>query len=215
MYYIGSCNSFINSENSNGYNMTTGGEGTYGYSHTSETKALIGMMKREYYKSHVHPCIGKIQTQESREKQRRTMGGRYSGIKNPYFGKKHSEETKNIISKKAKKRCKEGKHPMLGRNLSEETKRKIGLKLKGRTIGQAQSDNQSLLFSGSNHPNSLKIICTTTSEVFDYMGEASKKYGLDRSNLTKCCKGKTKWCGVHPGTGENLKWKYIETLTFQ
>lgn len=213
--YIHLFNSFIYSENPNGYNMTTGGEGTFGYSHTEESKAAMSEQRKEYYKTHNHPALGATRTEESKEKQRIRMVGKYTGKHNPYFGKKHSGKTKAIMSVKWKERYDNGMHSRLGSKLGEETKHKISIKLKGRVISQEQRDNQSLVMSGSNHPNSLRAICTTTNEAFEYMGDASKKYGLDRSNLTKCCKGKTKWCGIHPSTGENLKWKYAEVLTFK
>ena len=63
---------------------------------------------------------------------------------------------------------------------------------------------------GEKNYNIKKIICVTTGEVFNYMSEAVVKYNLDPSNLTKCCRGKIKYCGKHPVTRERLVWEYYE-----
>lgn len=58
--------------------------------------------------------------------------------------------------------------------------------------------------------NYKSIKCITTGEIFNNMTIACKKYNLDPSSLTKCCKGKIKSTGKHPITGEKLIWKYLE-----
>lgn len=45
------------------------------------------------------------------------------------------------------------------------------------------------------HPMAKAIINLDTGEVFQYMKSACDLYGLDRSTLTKACKGKRKTCG--------------------
>ena len=57
--------------------------------------------------------------------------------------------------------------------------------------------------TGDTAYNSKKVININTTEVFPTMREAAKKYNLDTSSLTKCCKGKTKTCGGY-------KWMYLE-----
>lgn len=53
-----------------------------------------------------------------------------------------------------------------------------------------------------------KVICITTKEIFNSLKEAQDKYGL--KDISRCCKGKTHYCGIHPITGEKLKWIYYE-----
>ena len=65
-------------------------------------------------------------------------------------------------------------------------------------------------FKGKNNPRALKIICLNTKEVFDYMKLASTKYNIDNSNITKCCKGKIKFCGKDIKTNKPLRWMYYE-----
>jgi group I intron endonuclease len=200
-FYIKKYNSFTGFKNSNGYNNT--------YRHTEKNKKIMSELRKEFYKNNIHPSIGIILSSERKEKQSNIMKGRYFGEFNPFYGEKHPEGTRKKMSELAIKRYQEGKHPRTGSKLSEATKRLIGLRHKGKTISKEQRENQSKMFSGEKHPNSLKVICITTNELFNYMGEACTKYNLDRSNLTKCCRGKTRWCGIHPDTLEHLEWRYI------
>ena len=66
------------------------------------------------------------------------------------------------------------KNPMYGKHHSEETKNKISEKLKGKNKGKSCK----------------KVICITTGEIFYSITEASQKYNVDKSDLTRCCKGK-------------------------
>lgn len=53
-----------------------------------------------------------------------------------------------------------------------------------------------------------KIICLTTGENFKSQKEASIKYNIDLSSITKCCKGKQKYAGKHPVTNKEMVWVY-------
>lgn len=74
---------------------------------------------------------------ETREKLRSTMEGRYDGENNPFYGKRHSEDTKKIIREKnkvhASNRDISGENnPMYGKKLTPEEKKKRSEALKGR-----------------------------------------------------------------------------------
>lgn len=73
MYWIKELNTFVGNKNSNGYNMTRGGEAMYGDSNP-------------FYK-HIH-------TKEIRNKLSEYAKNRI-GSKNPFFGKHHTQEFKN------------------------------------------------------------------------------------------------------------------------
>lgn len=208
--WISFYNSYIKSKNSNGYNLTLGGEGTFGYKHNETTKKKLRLQKLEFYKHNKPHNLGIKMSEESKLKISKANKGRLLGVNNPFYGKRHSDETKKKISYVHKQRSLEGKHGRQGKKLSNETKRLIGSYHKGKVISQKQRMEHSEFIKGEKHPNSLKVICLTTNEIFEYMGDAAKKYNLDRSNLTKCCKGKTKWCGTHPNNKEKLKWMYLD-----
>lgn len=87
-FYIGHYNSYIHAENSNGYNMTLGGEGTRGVKIKEETREkmrqrMLGGKNHNY---------GKPLSEEVKQKISKTVKGRYKGENNPMYGKCHSEE---------------------------------------------------------------------------------------------------------------------------
>jgi group I intron endonuclease len=216
--YIKQFNSYVRFPKSNGYNNTLGGEGTIGFKFSEVQKRRISVQKKEFYSKNPHPAKGRIVTEIQKRRQQKAMKGKYDGINNPFYGKKHDKEKCKQLSISAKNRIKRDGHHMKGKKHSDETKKKIGLKSKERNAsknlmfskeqGIEQRTRHSEYMSGSNNPNAVKIICLTTNEVFDYGMSASKKYNIDRSNLTKCLKGKLKYAGLHPETGERLLWIY-------
>ncbi len=100
-------------------NMTNGGDGISGYTHTEETKKLLseknsGKNNAWYGKNHTEETKSKMK--ESNKSRKRTP---------------HSEETKRKIRESAKKYWKEKgrdisgeNNPFYGRSHSEETKKK-------------------------------------------------------------------------------------------
>ena len=85
-----------------GYNLTLGGDGRLGYKLSEETKRKIGESN-----------LGKIMSNESKEKMSIAAKKRCVGKPSPMDGKKHTEESKQkIISF------------LTGRKHSEESKRK-------------------------------------------------------------------------------------------
>ena len=98
----------------NGYNLTKGGDGVFGFKHSQES-----IQKRlESMKDYVHSDETKQKMSEVR-----------LGEKNHFFGKSHSEETKKRISetKKAKPTS-----FWKGKERDEETRKKIAESLRGR-----------------------------------------------------------------------------------
>lgn len=61
-------------------------------------------------------------------------------------------------------------------------------------------------FASNENPNSKRVICLTTGEIFDSGKEAIEKYNC--SGLYLCLKGRIKSSGRHPMTGEKLEWDY-------
>jgi len=160
MYWIKFYNSYIHFENSNGYNMTLGGESTLGWIPTEETKLKIGKSNK----------------------------GRLSGDKNHQYGKKgelsqwwnrkHTQEEKDKISLANKNKI-----------FSKETREKISLANKGKTKGIPKSEEHKKKISQSklNHEvsnktrekiSNTKLIKRTIKElsmnIYKYMEESSR-----------------------------------------
>ena len=69
------------------------------------------------------------------------------------------------------------------------------------------------LNKGYRNGRARKVLCVTTGKRFNCIKEAGEYYLIDSyKNISKCCKGKIKYCGEHPITGEKLIWKYIEEV---
>lgn len=127
----------LNSVRPNGYNLTAGGEGLYGYKHTDAAKAKVSKANKgrkmsadeieARKKTHPHRklteeekqrlisySLGRKMTEEQKKKMSR-------------LGKKHSEETKAKM-----KEARKGRKPCLGKTLSLETRQKISEANKGK-----------------------------------------------------------------------------------
>ena len=88
-YYIKHYNSMY----PNGYNLTSGGAGTFNYKHTKEDKAIMSQLKKGMFKGEDNPFYGKHHTEEQKAKWSRERKG-----------KKLSEEHKLKISKTRKRK---------------------------------------------------------------------------------------------------------------
>ncbi len=91
-------------------NMTDGGDGTKGFTHSEETKEKM----REFNRRENHPMFGKTHSEETKEKIRKATIAK----NNPFFGKTHNKETKEKMKKPK----------------SDETKKKMSIIRKERKI---------------------------------------------------------------------------------
>lgn len=58
------------------------------------------------------------------------------------------------------------------------------------------------------HPKAKKCICLNTKEIFECMQDAIDKYSTN--GVRECCNNTRKTSGVHPQTGERLRWMFLE-----
>ena len=110
-----------------------------------------------------------------------------------------SEETKRLIKEHHADFSKEN-HPMWRKHHSEETKEKIRQGHIGKKQPKTQEQKEKMKLGGN--PNAKKVKCIDTGEIFSCAKEASLKYNVDNSTLSKCAKGKIKSCA-------GLRWEYI------
>ena len=64
---------------------------------------------------------------------------------------------------------------------------------------------------GANSPNHKSVICTTTNVVFDTVREGADYYGIYKSDISKCCKGKKRSAGKS-FDGTKLVWRYLTII---
>ena len=67
------------------------------------------------------------------------------------------------------------------------------------------------LEGGERAIHNSKVRCITTGKEFYSIKQAGEYYGISSYlNISNVCRGKRKYCGKHPVTGEKLSWEYIK-----
>ena len=195
MYYIEKYDSYYN-----GYNSTLGGGNG---SRCDESKERMSKSQKALYDNgYINPMQGYTwsekqlqqksdsmkayyeteQGKQQLERQSERLKGRFSGENNPMYGiHRYGEDS-----------------PHYGKPHSEETKQKLREKALERDM------------SGSSNPNSKKVICLDTKQIFDSGIDAQEWCGTSSKAICKCCRGNSKSSGKHPITGEKLHWMYYD-----
>lgn len=111
-----------------------------------------------------------------------------------YSLEKHYEERQQKLAK-------------VHKEFSEEAKQKISDKLKYRTFTEEHRQKLSekaKLRTGAKSPNSKKVKCIETGQIFDTVKETTKQMGVSRYYIINCCEGNIDKCsrGYH--------WEYIK-----
>jgi hypothetical protein len=62
---------------------------------------------------------------------------------------------------------------------------------------------------GDKHPNSIKVVCLNTMEIFESINLACEKYNItNKSGITKCCLGESLYCKIL--NNQRLTWRYYD-----
>lgn len=183
----------------NGYNMTAGGEGTRGYTHTQEYKdKMSALNKGKVYSEETLRRMSEAKKGKKPKVTERTIAG-YKIVSEKAKGRKFSDEHRANLSKALKgrepwckgKKMKPGQH-VVGIHHTEETKRKISEANKGRVRTQEARDKIS-----------KKILCVETGKIFRSITEAANIHGVTVGAISRALRGKCeKSAGYH--------WEYID-----
>lgn len=128
---------------------------------------------------------------ETLRKMSENRKGLCCGKDNPFYNKRHSEEwieshlrgeNNPMFGRKREK------HPRYGVKHTEEALVKMKEAKKGKYIG-------------SSNPNSKKVLCMETGEIFDYIGAACKKMGVNASCISEVISGRRKTAGGYHWKG--------------
>lgn len=111
-YYIKSFNSL----SPNGYNLTEGGDGSFGFRHSPET---IAFLKKKVFSAETRKRMSLARSRWKHSDEHRRKIGLASKGNKYHLGIPHSEETREKIIK-----------ALTGRKCSEETKRKMSVSAK-------------------------------------------------------------------------------------
>jgi group I intron endonuclease len=214
IYWIKKLNTYVHDEESNGYNLTIGGEILFG-----ENNPMYGRK---------HKLTSK-----------RIMREKALNRKSWWLGKHLSETTKYKISKAKKRLVTSRNKQVICINTGEvfnfiyEAKDKYNINgntiiqecCKGRykSAGKHPETGEPLRWMYYNdfkngkeidtykNESCTKVICLNTGEIFDSLAKAAEKFQFKtHSPISKCCRGKSKTGGKHPITGERLVWMYYD-----
>lgn len=143
----------------------------------------------------------------------------YNNESGGHKNKSLSEQSRQKISEKHK-----------GKKLSDETKKKIGAASKGRVLSdearnkirtaitgiERSEETRKRISDGRSGENSWRrraIYCMELDETFLSIQDAQQKYGFNGASLCSHLKGRYKWSGKHPVTGQPLHWIYTDDLS--
>lgn len=134
MFYIDKFDSF-----NNGYNLTYGGDGSFGVIVSEETKKKMSDSKIGEKNS----FFGKHHTDETKSLISKNRIGKTKGVNNPFWGRKHTEESKQ-----------KNREAHIGKTFSEQSRKKmsetrsipiIQLSVDGEFIKEWKSANEAAL----------------------------------------------------------------------
>lgn len=180
-----------------GYNMTDGGDGSFGWIPSENVRKKIGEKNR-----------GRKHSEDTKRKISAAMRGE----NNPSYGKHCSDEKKEKLRIKRKELYSDPRnHHMYGKHHSEETKKKIGEKVKERLSNPENHPNYGKHINmGITHGRIKPIYCIEMSRIFWGASEAHQEYGFNISCISECLRGKRQYTGKHPVTEEKLHWLCAE-----
>ena len=122
-----------------------------------------------------------------------TLGGRTTK------GYKHTQEAKKKMSIEKSKAYTGNGNPFFGKKHTDKSKVKMSEKRKGMKHLTEEQINR----LRASHVT-VKVICIETGEIFNSIKEASEKYNIFATHITRVCKGKKKSCGGY-------HWKYYNS----
>ncbi len=168
-----------------GYNLCEGGGQTNGYTHKEESKIKMSkneeMNEKEIYWIKYYDCL-------MPKGYNLCEGG---GQTNGYT---HKEESKIKMSKNRGRYYGEN-NPFYGKTHTLEQKQKWSKERKGKDLSKA--------IENSIKSRQRKVINLDTMEIFNSIKEASEKYNLKDTHITRVCKGKRNKTGGY-------RWQYLE-----
>ena len=150
-----------------GYNITGGGDGSFGRVMSEETKRKIGDKAKERLSiPENNPRYGAVLTDETKRRISEGLKGKLCGEKHPFYGKHMSEEQKAKL-----------REFHTGLKASDETRKKMSEAHKGK-------------HAGVNNSCSVPVICLDLAMRFCCFADAAKYVGLSPTTVQDVCRGK-------------------------
>lgn len=194
IFWIKFYNSYIKFQNSNGYNMTIGGESLsgednpfYGKSHSLETKEKMSEKAK-----------GRKHTELTKKKIGKILSQNYSGENNHMYGKKHKEETRKKMSEahKGVKKTLEHRENISKAKFNKANSKSRGvvqLSLLGEFVAEYETINEAVRSVGSYDTNIIRNCKGETFSAKGYLWMYKDEYNEEnvKKKLTTHTGGKT------------------------
>ena len=119
----------------------------------------------------------------------RTWGGDFGDVRSGMTEEQRKEHSRKLSETQK------------GKPKSEEHKRKVSESIKGKPNSEEHKRKISEV-------QKVRVICLETKQVFVSIKQAEEWLG--KGNINHHLKGKTKYAGKHPITGEKLHWMYLD-----
>lgn len=101
----------------------------------------------------------------------------------------------------------DGYNKNFGDKICKESRQKISNTRKEKGLAKGKNNPMYGVHRyGEKNPNSKKVICLTTGEIFGTIKEGADKYNISPKNISKCIHERQKTAGKNPITGERLTW---------
>lgn len=221
-FYIDYFNSYIGFDNSNGYNMTLGGEGQTGIKWTEERKRKRSKLMK-----------GRSPWNKGLKYHNQKMKGRFVKENNPFYGKKHTKEAiekirKAALNRKPYNRIKVVCDGIIFESITECAKfyninpttlsdwlsgkcgaSELFIKMGLETIPPSNKIRPTRRAFGEANSSAKQVICLTTNKIYPTITEACKDTGANINTIIKVCKGLGKSAGKLKD-GTKLRWMYYE-----
>ena len=162
-----------------GYNLTKGGEGNQGYTHTEETKKKLSAATKLAFAEGRLVALGRQHTEETKAKIRENTRKQFARKGNPMQGRKHSEATKQLISERLKGKPGWSKGKKLG-PASAETRAKLSAAHKGQKAWNKGIPWHDII-KGEKHPAARAV--EYDGIVYASVMECHKQTGLARTTI--------------------------------
>lgn len=139
-----------------------------------------------------------------------------TGENNPMYGRSHSDETKEKIRQQLTGKFVGDNNSFYGHKHTEESRKKMSELHKGRVANDVTRKKMKEQRTGRNNYNAHPLYCYELDEFFWGSKDVKDKYPhVPIVNMQLACRNPNRSCGKHPVTGEPLHWKHIAKQEYE
>lgn len=193
-----------------GYNLTDGGDGTVGRVITDEIRKNLSMAQQGKHIGSDNQFYGKHHSEETKKHLSKMKKGKYKG-KDSWRSKKVICINTGVIFDTIIEAAKYYDIQIASIVLNCQGKMHCGGEFNGEKLIWSYYDDNYNKEDYANftykRPGTISVICLTNGKTFQSSAEAERYYGISRSQILNCCKGR---CKTTKGMkdGERYTWAF-------